>query len=80
MKREPDLAWLNEVSSVPLQQTLRHQHTAFTVFFAGRARSPRYKARRGRQAAHYTRSVPLASRAAEVGQDDQPAAAGVVLA
>src|SRR6266487_3443053 len=57
MKREPGLAWLNEVSSVPLQQTLRHQHAAFQAFFAGRARHPRYKARRGRQAAHYTRSA-----------------------
>jgi putative transposase len=57
LKRLPELAWLNEVSSVPLQQTLRHQHQAFTAFFAGRARSPRYKSRRGRQAAHYTRSA-----------------------
>jgi putative transposase len=28
MKRDPDLAFLNEVSSVPLQQTLRHQMPA----------------------------------------------------
>ena len=26
MKKTPGLEWLNEVSSVPLQQTLRHQH------------------------------------------------------
>ncbi len=57
MKRLPELAFLNEVASVPLQQTLRHQHSAFQAFFAGRARHPRYKARRGRQAAHYTRSA-----------------------
>jgi putative transposase len=57
MKRLPELAWLTEVSSVPLQQTLRHQHRAFQAFFAGRARSPRYKSRRGRQSAHYTRSA-----------------------
>jgi putative transposase len=38
MKRLPELAWLNKVSSVPLQQALRHQRTAFTAFFAGRAR------------------------------------------
>jgi putative transposase len=57
MKRLPELAWLNEVSSVPLQQTLRHQHNAFAAFFAGRARYPRYKSRRGRQAATYTRSA-----------------------
>ena len=32
MKKDPDLAFLNEVSCVPLQQALRHQHTAFTAF------------------------------------------------
>jgi len=31
MKRDPDLVWLGEVSSVPLQQTLRHQHKTTTV-------------------------------------------------
>jgi Putative transposase DNA-binding domain len=42
-----------------LQQLLplRHQHQAFTAFFAGRARHPRFKSRRGRQTAHYTRSA-----------------------
>jgi len=34
MKKDPGLAFLNEVSSVPLQQTLRHQYKAFSVFFA----------------------------------------------
>ncbi|WP_433478387.1 RNA-guided endonuclease InsQ/TnpB family protein [Spirillospora sp. CA-142024] len=56
-KNTPELLFLNEVSSVPLQQTLRHQHAAFTNFFAGRARYPRYKSRSGRQSAHYTRSA-----------------------
>src|SRR5260370_35523086 len=55
MKKDPDLAFLTEVSSVPLQQALRHQHQAFTAFFGKRARSPRFKSRRGRQCAHYTR-------------------------
>ena len=57
MKKDPELAFLNEVSSVPLQQTLRHQHKAFSAFFAGRARYPRFKSRRSRQCAHYTRSA-----------------------
>src|SRR3979490_3005715 len=56
-KRTEDLAFLSEVSSVPLQQTLRHQHTAYQNFFAGRARYPRFKSRNGRQSAHYTRSA-----------------------
>jgi len=57
MKKDPGLAFLNEVSSVPLQQALRHQHRAFTAFFAKRARYPRFKSRRARQCAHYTRSA-----------------------
>jgi len=57
MKKDPDLAFLNQVSSVPLQQALRHQHQAFRGFFAGRARYPRFKSRAGRQSAHYTRSA-----------------------
>ena len=57
LMKDPDLAFLREVSSVPLQQTLRHQHKAFTAFFAKRARYPRFKSRRGRQTAHYTRSA-----------------------
>ncbi len=36
-KKTQDLAFLAEVSSAPLQQTLRHQHSAFANFFAGRA-------------------------------------------
>jgi putative transposase len=57
MKKDPDLAFLNEGSSVPLQQALRHQHAAFAAFFACRARYPRFKSRRGRQSATYTRSA-----------------------
>src|SRR5919108_5750657 len=40
LKKRPDLAYLNAVSSVPLQQTLRHQYKAYAAFFAGRARYP----------------------------------------
>src|SRR5689334_11158593 len=56
MKASESLGWLNEVSSVPLQQAIRHQQVAFGNFFAGRARYPRYKSRNGRQSAEYTRS------------------------
>ena len=52
-----ELSFLSEVSSVPLQQALRHQHNAFQAFFAGRGRYPRFKSRRGRQSAHFTRSA-----------------------
>ena len=43
LKKEPEFAWLNDVSCVPLQQSLRHQQTAFTNFFAGRAAYPAFK-------------------------------------
>lgn len=56
MKATEELAFLNEVSSVPLQQAIRHQQAAFSAFFAKRARYPRYKTRAGRQSAEYTRS------------------------
>ncbi|GAA2409533.1 RNA-guided endonuclease TnpB family protein [Actinomadura vinacea] len=56
-KKTAELAFLSEVSSVPLQQALRHQHAAFANFFAGRARHPRFKSRNGRQSAHFTRSA-----------------------
>ncbi|GAA0592482.1 RNA-guided endonuclease InsQ/TnpB family protein [Actinomadura livida] len=57
-KRTGELAFLGEVSSVPLQQALRHLQTAFTNFFAKRAAYPRYKSRKkSRAAAEYTRSA-----------------------
>ena len=56
-KKTADLAFLSEVSSVPLQQTLRHQQAAFANFFAKRAKYPRFKSRNSRQSAHYTRSA-----------------------
>lgn len=37
-KKTEELAYLNDVSSVPLQQALRHLQTAFTHFFAKRAK------------------------------------------
>lgn len=57
MKKDPDLAFLNEVSCEPLQQALRHQRQAYSAFFARRARYPRFKSCRSRQSAHYTRSA-----------------------
>jgi putative transposase len=56
LKATEELAWLNDVSSVPLQQAIRHQQAAYAAFFARRARYPRFKSRQGRQCAEYTRS------------------------
>lgn len=57
MKKADETAFLNEVSSVPLQQCLRHQQAAFKHFFEGRARYPTFKNKRHRQAAEFTRSA-----------------------
>src|SRR5689334_9298322 len=51
LKREPETGWLNEVSSVPPQQALRHLDRAFRNFFEGRAKYPAYHKKRGSQAA-----------------------------
>lgn len=54
LKKQPELAFLNDVSSVPLQQCLRHQQAAFSNFFAGRAKYPTFKKKNGQQAAEFT--------------------------
>ncbi len=57
-KRTEELSFLTEVSSVPLQQTLRHLHTAFGNFFDRRAKYPRFKSKKkSRASAEYTRSA-----------------------
>lgn len=56
-KKTEELAYLCEVSSVPLQQCLRHLQVAFTNFFGKRAKYPRFKSRKkSRKSAEYTTS------------------------
>ncbi|UAN57240.1 MULTISPECIES: RNA-guided endonuclease TnpB family protein [Serratia] len=57
LKKEPEFTWLNDVSCVPLQQSLRHQQAAFTHFFAGRAAYPAFKSKRHKQTAELTTSA-----------------------
>jgi putative transposase len=57
-KKTEELAYLNDVSSVRLQQALRHLQTAFTNFFGKRAKYPRFKSRKtSRKSAEYTTSA-----------------------
>ncbi|MEQ4301806.1 RNA-guided endonuclease TnpB family protein [Plantactinospora sp. B6F1] len=57
-KKTEELAFLNEVSSVPLQQALRHLQGAFVNFFAKRARYPSFKSKKkSRKSAEYTTSA-----------------------
>ncbi|HEY6018394.1 MAG TPA: RNA-guided endonuclease TnpB family protein [Candidatus Paceibacterota bacterium] len=57
LKKTPEHAWLNEVSSVPVQQALRHLQTAFANFFAKRAKYPSFHRKDGVQSAEYTTSA-----------------------
>src|SRR5215475_2467906 len=52
-KKEPEKAFLSEVSSVVLQQSLQNLDAAFTNFFEKRAQYPKFKSRRHRQSARY---------------------------
>ncbi|GGY13532.1 RNA-guided endonuclease InsQ/TnpB family protein [Streptomyces djakartensis] len=57
-KKTEELAYLNEVSCVPLQQALRHLQSAFANFFAKRARYPRFKVKKkSRASVEYTSSA-----------------------
>ena len=53
LKTTPECAWLNEVSSVTLQQSLRDLQIAFSNFFAKRAKYPTFKKKDSRQSANY---------------------------
>lgn len=54
IKKMPEYEWLNDVSSVPLQQCLRNQQAAFSNFFAGRAKYPVFKKKTHKQSAEFT--------------------------
>jgi putative transposase len=56
-KKQDDLQFLNEVSSVPVQQCLRHLQTAFTNFFAGRAKYPNFKKKHNGGSAEFTKAA-----------------------
>ena len=57
MKKDSSTPWLNDVSSVPLQQGLRHLQVAFTNFWSGRAKYPRFKKKSNKQSATYAISA-----------------------
>ncbi|GAA0471675.1 transposase [Actinoplanes capillaceus] len=57
-KKTEELAFLNEVSAVPLQQGLRHLQGAFAAFWEKRARYPRFKSKhKSRASAEFTPSA-----------------------
>jgi putative transposase len=56
-KKLSELDFLGRVSCVPLQQGLRNLQKAFTNFWAGRAKYPRFKKKRNGGSAEFTRSA-----------------------
>jgi putative transposase len=56
-KKDEATKWLNEVSSVPTQQSLRHLNNAFVRFFNKEGGYPSFKKRRHSQSAEYTNSA-----------------------
>ena len=56
-KKQEDLDFLNEVSSVPLQQGLRNLQKAFTNFWAGRAKYPNFKKKHSGGSAEFTKAA-----------------------
>lgn len=57
LKKQPETLFLNEVSSVVLQQSLRNLDTAFRNFFANRAAYPNFKSRKTAQSMRYANNA-----------------------
>lgn len=57
LKKESEYAWLREVSSVPVQQSLQHLQTSFNNFFAKRGGYPAFHSKHGKQSATYVASA-----------------------
>ena len=55
-KKTPELAFLNDVSSVPLQQILRHLQTAYARFFKKVSKYPSFKKKAHGGSAGFTKS------------------------
>ena len=53
LKKQSEFCLLNDVSSVPVQQSLMHLQTAFKNFFAKRTKYPTFKRKHDKQAASY---------------------------
>ena len=56
-KKEAGKEWMNDVSSVALQQSLRHLQTGFDNFFNKRTSYPSFKRKDGKQSATFSRAA-----------------------
>jgi len=57
LKKQEGTQWLQEVSSVPLQQSVRHVEKAMVNFFEKRAKYPNYKKKHKKQSATYVNTA-----------------------
>jgi len=57
LKKQEGTQWLQEVSSVPLQQSSRHVEKALVNFFEKRAKYPNYKKKQKKQSATYVNTA-----------------------
>lgn len=54
-KKEDDVKWLNEVSNATLKEALRNLDKAYTGFYKGRSKLPRFKSKKKSSATFYSR-------------------------
>lgn len=59
LKKQEETAWLGDCYSQVLQATTLNLVTAYKNFFAGRARFPRFKSRKGKQSIQYPQNVKI---------------------
>lgn len=57
LKKTTEYEWLNEVSCVPLQQSLQHLQTGFKNFFQKKNKYPSFKKRKNRNSCELTKSA-----------------------
>ncbi len=58
-KKQPELLWLNDAPSQPLQQALKNLERAYTNFFEKRAAFPRFKKKGQSESIRYPQGVRL---------------------
>lgn len=58
-KKQPELSWLNEAPSQPLQQALKNLERAYTNFFEKRAAFPRFKKKGQSESFRYPQGFQL---------------------
>lgn len=73
LKKHPEMKWLNDVSSVSLQQSVRNANVAFECFFKKTSKYPRYKKRKNGGSARFVgEGFSMGKRGFKVNRVDGP--------